>query len=134
MPTSNIYWISLSLHKPYASCNRSLFYNPILIFLWLTAMAVRNVLLFIYRKENYVVSVDTRIYWGDLEYFMGTGTLANSICFIGSIMCITCQLFNYYNYRIGIISRDLSVFQMVSGLIAPMSLGINDMNLVLKLR
>src|ERR1700722_16943132 len=97
----HLYRIGLSLHKPYAACNRSLFYNPILIFLWMTAMAVRNVLLFINRTQKYVVSPETRLYWGDIMYFTGTGTTTNGICFVVSIMCITCQLYNYCNYRNG---------------------------------
>jgi len=84
--------------------------------------------------KKYVVSPETRLYWGDLEYFMGTGTIANGVCFVASIMAITCQLYSYHNYRNGVEPRDLRVLQMVAGLRAPVSLGIHDTRMVLTLR
>ena len=75
----HLYRVGLSLHKPRPNCQRSLFYNPLLVFLCLCQHVVRNVLLFIYRTEKYVVSPETRLYWGYLEYFIGTGVKSSFI-------------------------------------------------------
>src|SRR6185437_9962312 len=47
--------------------------------------------------------------------------------------CILCLLLNYYNYMNGIKPTDLSVFEMISGFIAPKSIGLCDRVMVFKL-
>ena len=59
--------------------------------------------------------------------------LTNIIFGLSAIYIISLQLIYYYNYKNGIKPMDLRVFQMMSGLTASKSIGINDKQIVYKL-
>ena len=52
---------------------------------------------------------------------------------VSAIIAQSSQLLNFYNFMNGIKPRDLSVFSMLSGLITPISIGIHDKQVVIKL-
>ena len=70
---------------------------------------------------------------GDFAYFIGSRIIINFIIINIFLISILSQLINYYNYRNGIKATDLRVFQMISGLITPKSIGITDKQLIYKL-
>src|ERR1700761_6109538 len=66
--------------------------------------------------------------------FFGTVWQKLSIFVISiSIIALSSQLLNFYNFMNGIKPRDLCVFRMLSGLITPISIGIHDKQVVIKL-
>ena len=70
---------------------------------------------------------------GDHGYFYGTPKGFNAVLCLLELLVIISQFIHYYNYRNGIKPMDLRVFQMISGLISPKSIQINDKLLVYKL-
>jgi len=63
---THLYRIGLSLYKS-GSVERKWFYNPILVFIIITQLMVRNIIFFL------LPEMDERVYlyWGDVPYFIG---------------------------------------------------------------
>jgi len=61
-----------------------------------------------------------------MAYFLNLTIPQNIILILVSLYVIILQLIYYYNYKNGIKTYGLRVFQMMSGLIAPKSIGIYD--------
>ena len=71
---------------------------------------------------------------GTSPIFFGASWFSFSISLISvTIIALSSQLLNFYNFMNGIKPRDLCVFRMLSGLITPISIGIHDKHITYKL-
>ena len=128
---SHVYRIGLSLFKPKYYVKRSLFYKPIIVFIISIQHVIKSftlILLPTYNSDEKIY-----LYLGDIGYYIGFTKEYNSLIILFSFLVIISQFIHYYNYRKGIKPMDLRVFQMISGLISPKSIQINDKLLVYKL-
>src|SRR5882724_5516495 len=127
---SHVYRIGLSLFKPKYYVKRSLFYKPIIVFIISFLQLIRSFALLILPiyEDKFIY-----LYLGDIGYFIGFIREYNAIICLLELIVIISQFIHYYNYRNGIKPMDLRVFQMISGLISPKSIQINDKLLVYKL-
>src|SRR5580704_9926325 len=61
---------------------------------------------------------------GDIGNYLELKIHANMLFSLGLIMSITSQFIYYYNYKRGIKPTFVRVFQMMSGLVTPSSVGL----------
>ena len=126
---SQIYKIGLSLIKTNDEV-RNKIYNPYLVF-------TVNCIVFI----KLCISISTEdknilIMNGDFAHLLGVGIYLNFGIVLHIIFIITSQLIHYYNYKNDIKPNYLKVFQMMSGLVSPKSIGLtneNEINKMIKL-
>ena len=128
---THFYGIGLSNHKPFNAPKRRWFHKPIVVFAVVFSQSFLRQLVSILipqqNQEFYAVI-------GDALYFLGKVWIQSSIAMIVvTIIALSSQLLNFYNFMNGIKPRDLCVFRMLSGLITPISIGIHDKQVVIKL-
>ena len=70
---------------------------------------------------------------GSLGYLLGIRLHGSIATMMFTILALSSQLIYYYNYRNGIKPTFLRVFQMMSGLVSPKSLGLTDQTEVARL-
>ena len=108
---------------------RKLLFNPIIIFTFISLYTLKEILIISLNEENELIFKVL----GSVGHFLGIRRIF-SLCFIlFSIMISTFQMIFYYNYRNGIKPTFLRVFQMMSGLVSPKSLGLTDEQQIIKL-
>ena len=128
---THFYSIGLSAHKPLNAPKRRWFHKPIVVFATLfSQLIIRQLVSILIPQQNpefYAII-------GDFTYFFGKVWVNASIgMIVVSTIALFSQLLNFYNFMNGIKPRDLSVFSMLSGLITPISIGIHDKQVVIKL-
>ncbi|XP_054165669.1 uncharacterized protein LOC128963196 [Oppia nitens] len=79
-------------------------------------------------------TVNCRIIIGDLDYFMNSGNIVNTIGLLSGILLFGSQLINYLNYTTANSCTDLRVLQVMAGVVTPDSCGISDSHTVVRLR
>ena len=114
--------IGLTLDSTKSYPKRKLFFNPILLFIILSIITFREVFVISLNEENDLIFKVL----GSFGYFMGLRRELSLCLFCYSGLAMGFQLIYYYNYRIGIKPTFLRVFQMMSGLVSPKSLGLTD--------
>ena len=130
---SYLHSIGLSLFQPKSQTNRRLLYHPLLVFIVFMQQICKNLFIIYMNLSNIKLPDEVHEYLGNVDNILGTGLTLNTCLLMSSLLCISCQIIHYYNYRNGIKPTDLRVFHMISGFISPKSIGINDMLLVQKL-
>src|ERR1700712_2335163 len=70
---------------------------------------------------------------GSVGHFIGVRRLFDLFFILNAVFNLSSQLLYYYNYRNGIKPTFLRVFQMMSGLVSPKSLGLTDEQQIRKL-
>ena len=121
---THLYRIGLSLFNT-NGIKRKLIYNPVIIFIISFQLLLRNLIFMFMSNDKYQDSL-FHLYLGNFTYLVtNRNELAIMPCSI--IMISICsQIMNWNNYRNGIQPVDNIVFKMMSGLITPKSIGIND--------
>ncbi|CAG2102668.1 unnamed protein product, partial [Medioppia subpectinata] len=76
----------------------------------------------LFNTQNWGLSNEMRLYLGDLEYFLDTGFIANSLVVLCTLLALASIMINYVNYRNNIKPTDLLVLRMLSGLVTPDSI------------
>ena len=128
---SLLYRIGLSLFKTDSDQNRSLFYNPILICIILLQTLVKNIYLLTQIDTEY--SDEYYMYFGDVGHFFNLKVQLELMIALVSVHPLVAQLIHIWNYKHDIKPTDLRLFQMISGLRTPESIGLYDKQLVYKL-
>src|ERR1700712_4722140 len=64
--------------------------------------------------------------FGDMGHFIGFRKNLGTVFILFSILILSSQMIYYNNYRNGIKPTFLRVFQMMSGLVSPKSLGLRE--------
>jgi hypothetical protein len=108
---------------------RSIFYNPLLIFSLNIAIVIKSIVSVLTPEENGKLLGII----GDFTHFFGPKLHLNvSIIFAHSLPLIS-QIIYYYNYTNGMKQTYLKVFEMMSGLISPKSIGLTNKEEIYKL-
>ncbi len=117
--SNHFYRIGLSLYKN-NSLKRSRIYNPIIIFLILNLYMFRA-LIATQLPNNFDFVVI-----GDWPYYLGAKFHLNMS--VASFQCLALinQIIHYLNYRKNIKPSYLKLFEMLSGLVSPQSLGLTN--------
>ena len=127
---SHMYSIGLSLFKPQTNTKRHILYHPFIVFIVILLTTVKQLIYVYLASNNITVPLIWHLYFGNYDHYLPGGNVANIMSSFGNLFCIYLQIINYINYRNGIKPTDLRVFQMISGLISPKSIKINDRTLV----
>src|ERR1700733_14199524 len=113
---SHVYRIGLSLfNTQYYYTKRPRIYHPLLIFISLNMMLIKNIISIYIYTINIKILKKFFFYLFVLVYFVNTGTSMKIIMSLVVLYSLVSQLINYQNYRNGIKPTDLRVFQMISG-------------------
>ncbi len=70
---------------------------------------------------------------GDFGHFFGVKTHLNVIVFLFTLLALISQLIHCYNYKNDIKQTYLKVFEMISGLVSPKSIGLTNKKEIFKL-
>jgi len=108
---------------------RSSFHNPLLIFCIIVISIMKNIISLILSEENQ----NLRVIIGDFYDFLGIRVHFNIASGLEMILALSSQLIYYFNYKNDIKPNYLKVFEMMSGLVSPKSIGITDEKQILKL-
>ena len=114
--------IGLTLDSTKSYPKRKLFFNPIIIFIFCLMIITKEVFILTLDEQNDL----TFKVLGSVGYFLGIRKQYSFPTFLISFFPISFQLIYYYNYRNGIKPTFLRVFQMMSGLVSPKSIGLTD--------
>ena len=126
---NQLYRIGLCLKRPKIATKRHCYSKPIFIafIIWyylLTLMiTLKN-----NGKNEFIV-----LFFGDFSQIIGIGKHYKIATIIWLIFVISNQCIYYYNYWKGIEPTFLSVFEMMSGLVTPNSIGLSDPQSVYRL-
>src|ERR1700743_481059 len=119
---NQLYRIGLCLKPPKIYVKRNWFSKPIFVAFILWYYLITYSILLINNGKNELIV----LIFGDFSHILGIG-IQYKIAFIFIlIFSISIQLIYYYNYWKGIEPTFLSVFEMMSGLITPNSIGLSD--------
>ena len=129
---SHVYQIGLSLYKPIYCQKRDLLHNPYLIFIIVLFKLIGSIINLYIHFKFIKLSPVVHLLLADMDYFANTGFAQNMLAMILTLCLLLLQILNFYNFHHGIQPMDMRVFQMISGFIAPKSLGIDDKILVHK--
>ena len=121
--------IGLSLDSTKSYPKRNLFFNPFIIFAFLSLHIIREVFANVINEENDLLFKAL----GTYGYLIGIRRELSICLILLANLCQSFQLIYYYNYRNGIKPTFLRVFQMMSGLVSPKSLGLTDEQQITKL-
>ena len=125
---NNLYRIGLCLTSK-SPLNRNKLHNPLLIF-------IVNSIVFIKCLISLLIPNDYKylfIIIGDFSYFLGIKIHFNIAVALYILLAITSQLIYYYNYKNDIKPTFLKVFEMMSGLVSPKSIGLTNEKQIYKL-
>ena len=121
--------IGLTLDSTKSYPKRKLLFKPIIIFTFLLLFTIREVIVISLNEENdFIFKV-----FGSYGYLIGIREFAAISYTLLTLLSMSFQLIYYYNYRNGIKPTFLRVFQMMSGLVSPKSLGLTDEQQITKL-
>ena len=124
-----LYRIGLCFTSIRVRPKRKKLYNPYLIFTFLLLFQIKELFIISFNEEN--DSILKAI--GSLGYILGMRVTYSIIITLGTIINLSSQLIYFYNYKNGIKPTFLLIFLMMSGLIPPKSLGLNNYKEIIKL-
>jgi hypothetical protein len=125
---NHLYRIGLSLISKNHE-KRSRFYNPLLILSVNIICLTKCIVSLILSKENEKLLIIN----GDFAHFIGSKTHVNVAGFLAFLLAIIQQLVYYYNTKDDINPTDLKVYDMMSGLVSPKSIGLTNGEEIYKL-
>src|ERR1700761_4441760 len=116
-----LYEIGLCLQSVRERHKRRAINNPVFT-------AIVLVLFIIQRLISIALPEDDRrlLYTGDVGHYYGLKFHINFSFGLISVLCLLCQLIFVYNSKRGIYPTFVRVFQVMSGLVTPQSVGLND--------
>ena len=123
-----LYRIGLSLTtKSYVK--RPKLNHPLLVFI-VTVISIIKIAISLFFSENnkyYFIIV------GDFGYLFGVRFLLNISAILYMLLALSSQLIHYYNYKNDIKPNFLKIFEMISGLVSPKSIGLSNEKEILRL-
>ena len=108
---------------------RGFFHKPLLISIIIIIAIIKFFVSLLIPEEN----VKYFIYIGDFTYFLGIRGYYNIAGILYGILALNSQLIYYYNYKNDIKPTFLKVFEMMSGLVSPKSIGLTNKEQIYKL-
>ena len=119
---NHLYRIGLCVKRSDFSKKRSIFCNPFLVFTLMSIEWIRTFVFIIIPQK----SLKTQIRFCDFGHLSGIGILYNLIMCSGYLTPITLAAIHYQIYKSGEDLTFLRVFQMMSGLVSPISVGLTE--------
>jgi hypothetical protein len=101
---------------------RSIFHKPLLVFGVNIILIVKCIISLLLNEENDKLLIIN----GDFGHFFGAKTHLNVIVFLFTLLALISQLIHYYNYKNHIKQTYFKVFEMMSGLVSPKSIGLTN--------
>ena len=129
MPSSgtHLYRYGISWFR-FNQINRHFIHNPVFNFTIVLIYFIRCCLaMSIKENDNFY------FYIGDFGYFIGAKYQSNVFLIIAANFYIFTQFINFFDYITGVKPLYLNPFKMMSGLVSPISVGLNSHNDVNKL-
>ena len=108
---------------------RKLFFNPIIIFSFVSLFIIKEVVIISLDEKNDLIFKML----GSIGHLMGVRQHLGLSVILASILSLSFQIIYYKNYRNGIKPTFLRVFQVIWGLVPPISLGLNNVKQIKKL-
>ena len=124
-----LYRIGLCLTSVRDRPKRKLIDHPLIVFIIISLSLTERLITFSLSEENDLIFKML----SDMGYFIGVRQHFGAVLILNSSLLLSSQLIYYNNYRNGIKPTFLRVFQMMSGLVSPKSLGLTDEEEVRKL-
>jgi hypothetical protein len=125
---NHLYRIGLSLISKNHE-KRSRFYNPLLISSVNIICLIKCTISLILSEENEKLLIIN----GYFAHFLGSKTNLNAAGFLAFLLTLIQQITYYYNSKNDLNLTDLKVFDMMSGLISPNSIGLTNGEEIYKL-
>jgi hypothetical protein len=125
---NHLYRIGLSLISKNHE-KRSRFYNPLLIFSVNVICLIKCIISLILSEENEKLLIIN----GDFAHFLGSKTHLNAAGFLAFLLTLIQQLIFYYNTKKNINPKYYKVYDMMSGLVSPKSIGLTNGEEIYKL-
>jgi hypothetical protein len=125
---NHLYRIGLC-HSSNSNANRSKFHNPILISMINLILLIKNITSLVLPEEDERLL----IIFGDFAHFLGIRIHLNIACGLYTLLSLTSQLMYYYNYKNGINPKFLKLFEMMSGLVSPKTIGLTNREVIYNL-
>ena len=108
---------------------RKLIYHPLVVLSITSLVGIQNVIAIFIDQDQYILLNLV----GSPGDFFGVKVLANWFFIQFSIISIFSQIIYYYNYVNGVENTFIKIFQMMSGLLSPSSIGLKNQQDVMKL-
>jgi len=118
---NNLYKIGLNLISS-GTKKRSIFKNPLLIFSLNFVIVVKSIISLLLTEEN----ENLLIINGDFAHLLHVRIHGNICIILFFLFCLISQLLYFYNFKNGIKPIYLKVFDMMSGLVSPKSIGLTN--------
>ncbi len=99
---------------------RSIFYKPLLVFGVNIILIVKYIVSLLLNEEHEKLLITI----GDISHFYGAKIHLNVALILFTLLTLNSQLIHYYNYKNDIKQTYLKVFEMMSGLVSPKSIGL----------
>jgi hypothetical protein len=125
---NHLYRIGLSLISKNHQ-KRSRFYNPLLILIVNTICLIKCIVSLILSEENEKLLIIN----GDFAHFLRSKTHINAAAFLGFLSALIQQLIYYYNTKNNVNPTYVKVYDMMSGLVSPKSIGLSNGEQIYKL-
>jgi len=104
-------------------------HNPLLIFIVCLLSIFKNINSLLLSEENERLLIIS----GDFSHYLGIKTHYNIACGLYISLALTSQLIHFFNCKNDIKPNYLKVFEMMSGLVSPNSIGLSDTREIYKL-
>ena len=117
-----LYKIGLSLTKHDSNVKRKWIFNPILIFFTSSLFITFKIITLFVNEENEYIF----IILGDFGYLLNISIDCNLMFILSTTLIFGSQILYYYNHKNGIKPTFLKVFQMMAGLVTPLSIGLTN--------
>ena len=101
---------------------RDILHNPLLIVIIITISIIKVIIQWLLPDDN----PRNFIFLGDFTYFLGIRPHQYIATIFYALLSLTSQVIYYYNHKNDIKPSFLKVFQMISGLVSPKSIGLTD--------
>ncbi len=118
---NNLYEIGLNLISS-GTKKRTIFNNPLLIFSLNVVIVIRSIISLLLKEEN----ENLLIINGDFGYLLHMRIHVNMFIILFFLLCLISQLLYFYNFKNGIKPTYLKLFDMMSGLVSPKSIGLTN--------
>ena len=122
-----LYRIGLAFESTHPLTKRRFLSQPLIIFIYSLIILVKDCILISLSDDH------ERIFIYFDAHLMSARRHCHLLVITTEALVISSQINYYYNYRNGIKPTFLRVFQMMSGLVSPKSLGLTDETEILKL-
>jgi len=115
---NHLYRIGLSLFS-FGSQTRNRFHNPFFISFVFCVQILKSIIAILMKEDKYRL-----LLIGNFDYFLNSGNFQNSTIVLCGILALILQSLHYWKYYKNESPSYLKLFEMISGLVSPKSIGL----------